>query len=160
GSLTEASGVAVVGTRRCTRYGASLATAFGRAIAAAGWTTVSGLARGIDAAAHRGCLDGGGHAAAVLGSGVDVCYPAENRGLYDRIIASGCAVVSQYAPGAAPDRWRCPARNRIITALSVAVVVVGAAERGGALIAARLGAEMGRPVFVVPGDVDRQASAG
>lgn len=160
GSLTEASGVAVVGTRRCTRYGASLATAFGRAIAAAGWTTVSGLARGIDAAAHRGCLDGGGHAVAVLGSGVDVCYPAENRGLYDRIIESGGAVISEYPPGTPPDRWRFPARNRIITALSVAVVVVEAAEKGGALITARLGAEMGRPVFVVPGDVDRQASAG
>jgi DNA processing protein len=160
GELEEPPGVAVVGTRRCTRYGLDLAIAFGVSIARAGWATVSGLARGIDAAAHRGCLEAGGHAVAVLGSGVDVCYPAENRPLYDRVLASGGSVVSEYPPGTPPDRWRFPARNRIIAALSAAVVVVEAAETGGALITARLAAEMGRPVFVVPGDVDRPASVG
>lgn len=160
GELEAAPGVAVVGTRRCTRYGSNLAEAFGTALARAGWTTVSGLARGIDAAAHRGCLTRNGHAVAVLGSGADVCYPAENRPIYDRILEAGGAIVSEYAPGTPPDRWRFPARNRIIAALSGAVVVVEAAEAGGALITARLAAEIGRPVFVVPGDVDRPASVG
>lgn len=160
GDLGSAPSVAVVGTRRCTRYGSNLAEAFGTAIAQAGWATVSGLARGIDAAAHRGCLAGKGHAVAVLGSGVDVCYPAENRPIYDRILEVGGAIVSEYGPGTPPDRWRFPARNRIIAALSGVVVVVEAAETGGALITARLAAEMGRPVFVVPGDVDRPASVG
>jgi len=160
GKVGEMPGVAVVGTRRCTRYGIDLAEAFGVAIARSGWTTVSGLARGIDAAAHRGCLRGGGHAVAVLGSGIDVCYPEENRPILDEILAEGGAVVSEYPPGTPPDRWRFPARNRIIAAMSSAVVVVEAAKTGGALITARLAAEIGRPVFVVPGDVDRPASEG
>lgn len=160
GKLADKPGVAVVGSRRATRYGIDLAEAFGARIGAAGWTTVSGLARGIDTAAHRGCLRITGHAVAVLGSGIDVCYPRENQGVYDEIITSGGAVLSEYPPGTPPDRWRFPARNRIIAALSAAVVVVEAAATGGALITARLGAEMGRPVFVVPGDVDRQMSEG
>ncbi len=160
GILGEMPGVAVVGTRRCTRYGIDLAEAFGLAIARSGWTTVSGLARGIDAAAHRGCLRDGGHAVAVLGSGIDVCYPKENRPILEGILAEGGAVVSEYPPGTPPDRWRFPARNRIIAAMSSAVVVVEAAKTGGALITARLAAEIGRPVFVVPGDVDRPASEG
>lgn len=160
GTLTEAPGVAVVGTRRCTRYGLDLAEAFGEAIGRAGWTAVSGLARGIDAGAHRGTLRVGGHAVAVLGSGIDVCYPRENQRIYDEILVTGGAIVSEYPPGTPPDRWRFPARNRIIAAMSAAVVVVEAARRGGALITARLAAEIGRPVFAVPGDVDRIASVG
>lgn len=160
GSLLESPGVAVVGTRRCTRYGVELAEAFGSAIACAGWTTVSGLARGIDTAAHRGCLRVSGHAVAVLGSGIDVCYPKENEPVYERIVETGGAILSEYPPGTPPDRWRFPARNRILAAISSAVVVVEAAATGGALITARLGAELGRPVFVVPGDVDRKMSEG
>lgn len=160
GSFRTQSGVAVVGTRKCTRYGIDLAESFGAAIARAGWTTVSGLARGIDAAAHRGCLRVSGHAVAVLGSGVDVCYPKENQGIYDTVLESGGAIVSEYPPGTPPDRWRFPARNRIIAAMSGAVVVVEAATKGGALITARLAAEIGRAVLVVPGDVDREASEG
>lgn len=160
GTLREMPGIAVVGTRKCTRYGIDLAEASGLAIARAGWTTVSGLARGIDAAAHRGCLRGDGHAVAILGSGIDVCYPKENQPILDEILAEGGAVVSEYPPGTPPDRWRFPARNRIIAAASSAVVVVEAAKTGGALITARLAAELGRPVFVVPGDVDRPASEG
>ncbi len=158
GELTESTAIAVVGTRRCTRYGADLARAFGSAIARAGWTVVSGLARGIDAAAHRGCLDASGHAVAVLGCGIDVRYPLENRGLYEEIELSGGALISEYPPGTPPDRWRFPARNRLIAAMSAAVVVVEAAEKGGALITARLAAEVGREVLAVPGDVDRPAS--
>ncbi len=160
GQLAGSPGVAVVGTRRCTRYGVDLAEGFGALIARAGWTTVSGLARGIDTAAHRGCLRVSGHAVAVLGSGIDYCYPKENEPMYAEIVATGGAIVSEYPPGTPPDRWRFPARNRIIAAMSAAVVVVEAAVTGGALITARLGAELGRPVFVVPGDVDRQMSEG
>ncbi len=160
GTLLEHPGVAVVGTRRCTRYGVDLAEAFGMAIARAGWTTVSGLARGIDTAAHRGCLRLSGHAVAVLGSGIDVCYPKENEPVYDQIVDLGGAILSEYPPGTPPDRWRFPARNRILAAISSAVVVVEAAATGGALITARLGAELGRPVFAVPGDVDRAMSEG
>ena len=160
GDFAASPGVAIVGTRRCTRYGIDLAESMGAAVASAGWTTVSGLARGIDAAAHRGCLGSAGHTVAVLGSGVDVCYPRENTMLYDEILKTGGAVISEYPPGTPPDRWRFPARNRIIAAISSAVVVVEAAKKGGALITARLAAEIGRPVFVVPGDVDRPASKG
>lgn len=160
GSFRTDPGVAVVGTRRCTRYGVGLADSFGAMLARVGWTVVSGLARGIDAAAHRGCLAASGHGVAVLGSGVDVCYPAENRPIYEALVGGGGAVVSEYAPGTPPDRWRFPARNRIIAAMSAAVVVVEAHAKGGALITARLAAEIGRPVFVVPGDVDRPASEG
>jgi DNA processing protein len=121
---------------------------------------VSGLARGIDAAAHRGTLQGPGEAVAVLGSGVDVVYPVENADLYQAILRSGGAIMSEYPPGTRPDRWRFPARNRIIAGIASAVVVVEAGEKGGALITARLAAELGRPVFVVPGDIDRPASIG
>lgn len=160
GSTGTGPSIAVVGTRRCTRYGVDLSESFGAVIARAGWTTVSGLARGIDTAAHRGCLRVSGHAVAVLGSGIDVCYPKENKPVYDQILESGGAILSEYPPGTPPDRWRFPARNRIIAAISAAIVVVEAAATGGALITARLGAEMGRPVFVVPGDVDRAMSEG
>lgn len=160
GLIDGRPGVAVVGSRRCTRYGLALSEAFGRVIALSGWTVVSGLARGIDTAAHRGCLRADGHAVAVLGSGIDVCYPRENHGVYDEIVATGGAILSEYPPGTPPDRWRFPARNRIIAAISAAVVVVEASRTGGALITARLAAELGRPVFVVPGDIDRPASEG
>lgn len=160
GELRTDPGVAVVGTRRCTRYGIDLAESFGAVIARSGWTAVSGLARGIDTAAHRGALRVSGHAVAVLGSGIDHCYPSENKPMYDEIVATGGAIISEYPPGTPPDRWRFPARNRIIAAMSAAVVVVEAAATGGALITARLGAELGRPVFVVPGDVDRKMSEG
>ncbi len=160
GDLGQSPGVAVVGTRRCTRYGVDLAHAFGSTLAKMGWTVVSGLARGIDAAAHRGTLDSSGHAVGVLGSGLDVWYPAENRGLYQRLLDSGGALVSEYPPGTPPDRWRFPARNRLIAAIGSATVVVEAGATGGALITARLSAEMGRPVLAVPGDVDRPASFG
>ena len=160
GDFTSAPGVAIVGTRRCTRYGVDLAESFGRAVALSGWTTVSGLARGIDAAGHRGSLRAGGHAVAVLGCGVDVCYPRENKPIYDSILDSGGAIVSEYPAGTPPARWRFPARNRLIAAMSAAVVVVEAARTGGALITARLAAEIGRLVLVVPGDVDREASEG
>ncbi len=160
GDLDTRPSVAVVGSRRCTRYGVDLAESFGGVLARAGWSTVSGLARGIDTAAHRGSLRLMGHAMAVLGSGIDVCYPRENEPIYSEILARGGAIVSEYPSGTPPDRWRFPARNRLIAALSSAIVVVESAATGGALITARLGAEIGRPVFAVPGDVDREMSEG
>lgn len=160
GIVPEPPAVAIVGTRRATRYGLNLARRMGQAVAAAGWPVTSGLARGVDGAAHRGCLDGGGTGVAVLGCGIDVWYPREHQRLGEGLIASGGGIVSEYPPGTRPDPWRFPARNRIISGLSAAVVVVEAADKGGALITARLAAEQGREVFAVPGDVDRKTSVG
>jgi len=160
GTLPEAPAVAVVGTRRCTSYGRRLASAFGGAVAAAGWPLVSGLARGIDGAAHRGTVEAGGVGVAVLGSGSDVVYPRDHRDLHDALIATGGAVVTEYPPGTRPHGWRFPPRNRIISGLAGAVVVVEAGIAGGAPITANRAGEQGRVLFAVPGDVDRPASVG
>lgn len=160
GDLPTAPGVGIVGTRRCTAYGLELADAYGRAAAEAGWLVVSGLARGIDGAAHRGMIAAGGRGIAVLGCGIDVTYPKEHHRLGDQILELGGAIVSEYPPGSRPDAWRFPPRNRIIAGLSAAVVVVEAGITGGALITAVKAAEYGIPVFAMPGDVDRKASEG
>lgn len=160
GALPCVLGVAIVGTRRCTRYGLGLARVYGQACAVAGWPVVSGLARGADAEAHRGVLDAGGTGVAVLGCGPDVVYPAEHRGLLASLLEAGGAVVTEYPPGTRPEPWRFPPRNRIIAGLSAAVVVVEAAETGGALITAAAALEQGRHVFAVPGDVGRETSRG
>ncbi|MEX2280434.1 MAG: DNA-processing protein DprA [Acidimicrobiia bacterium] len=159
GVLSLAPAVAVVGSRRCTRYGAALARTIARSVVSAGWTVVSGLARGIDTASHLGALDGRGRTVAVLGCGIDTWYPASNRQLGERILESG-AVVSEYGPGVEPAPWRFPARNRIIVGLAGAVVVAEAAERSGALITARIAMEHGIDVYAVPGDLDRETSRG
>lgn len=160
GKIPSLPGVGIVGTRRATRYGLGLAREMGAAVAGAGWTVVSGLARGIDGAAHRGCLDVSGAGVAVLGSGVDVWYPPEHRQLGEALVDGDGAVLSEYEPGSRPEPWHFPERNRIISGLSAVVVVVEAAEKGGALITARLAAEQGREVFAVPGDVSRRTSVG
>lgn len=160
GELGSSPGVAIVGTRRATRYGLEIARAMGRAVASAGWSVISGLARGVDGEAHRGTLDAGGTGVAVLGSGLDVWYPPEHRRLGERLIEGGGAVISEFPPGSRPDPWHFPARNRLISGLSAVVVVTEAADRGGALITARLAAEQGREVFAVPGDVARATSRG
>ncbi len=160
GRIPDGPCVAVVGTRSCTRYGVDIGESMGRQLASAGLVTVSGLARGIDAAAHRGTVTVRGHGVAILGSGLDHIYPRENIGLAQSLVEHGGAVVSEYPNGTPPDRWRFPARNRLIAAMSVAVVVVESRVTGGAQITAVLAAEMGRPVFAVPGDVDRESSAG
>ena len=160
GQFRSGPSVAVVGTRRCTSYGVRLAEAYGGAISRAGWSVVSGLARGIDTAAHRGCLASNGHAVAILGCGIEICYPYENKPIRDEIVASGGQIVSEYPGTTPPDRWRFPARNRLIASWADAVVVVEAGVTGGALITARIAAEIGRPVLAVPGDVDRAASVG
>jgi DNA processing protein len=160
GSLPAAPGVAIVGTRRCTRYGLGLSRVYGRACAAAGWPVVSGLARGADAEAHRGVADAAGVGVAVLGCGPDLVYPAEHRALLAELLAAGGSMVTEYPPGTHPEPWRFPPRNRIIAGLAAAVVVVEAAETGGALITAAAALEQGRHVFAVPGDVGRETSRG
>jgi DNA processing protein len=160
GEIPDVPGVAIVGSRHATAYGRRLARAFGRAIGMTGWLVISGLARGVDGEAHRGCLEGGGVGVAVLGSGIDVIYPAENRQLADDLLAGGGSIVSEAPPGVAPEGWRFPPRNRIISGLAEAIVVVEAAERSGALITAGKALEQGRAVLAVPGDVDRDTSRG
>lgn len=160
GHLPAEPGVAVVGSRRATQYGLEVAEQIGRLVAGAGWPVVSGLALGIDAAAHRGCLDAGGTAVAVLGSGIDRLYPRRNAALGERVLTSGGAVVSEFGPGIAPEPWRFPCRNRIISGLSAALIVVEAAERSGALITANLALSHGREVIAVPGDIRRETSRG
>lgn len=151
--------VSVVGTRRPTPYGYRCAAEIASALAQAGFWVISGMARGIDSIAHKAAMDSGGHTAAVLGCGPDIVYPRQNRALYDRITDAG-AVVSEYYLGTPPVRSRFPARNRIVSGISVATVVVQAGSRSGALITARFAAEQGRSVYVVPGDIHSPASLG
>jgi DNA processing protein len=151
--------VAVVGTRAATEYGEHVALELSVGLAERGWTVVSGLAYGIDAAAHRGALAAPGATVAVLACGADVAYPKGNRGLYERIVADG-AVVSEHPPGAAPQRARFLVRNRLIAALSAGTVVVEAAPRSGARSTARHAGELFRHVMVVPGPVTSSLSAG
>jgi DNA processing protein len=161
GSLEPADGlaVAIVGSRHPTPYGVEVAEALASELAARGVTIVSGLARGIDAAAHRGALQAGGRTLAVLGSGIDVVYPPENRELLEAIQRQGAAV-SQFPRGTVPLPYHFPLRNRTIAGLTLGVVVVEAGERSGALITASLAAELGREVFAVPGRVTSEVSRG
>jgi len=154
GSVTalHASIVAIVGARAATSYALSTAKRIAADLASAGLVIASGMARGVDSAAHLGALDSSGQTIAVLGSGVDVVYPAEHAALACSIAASG-AVVSELAPGTPPRRMFFPRRNRIISGLSRAVVVIEAGERSGSLITARLALEQGRSVLAVPGNV-------
>jgi len=151
--------IAIVGTRKCTAYGLSMASKLSSDLARRGFTVVSGLAQGIDTEAHREALEAGGRTIAVMASGADITFPSENRNLRRRIAQSG-AVVTEYAFGTPPQRQRFPARNRLISALSLGVVVVEAPVRSGALITARLAGEQGREVFAVPGDATRPESRG
>ena len=143
--------VAIVGSRAATTSGRQVAERFGRELAAAGASVVSGMARGIDSAAHRGALAAGGTTIAVLGCGLDVDYPKENRELADEIAGSGGAVLTELPPGTPPLPEHFPERNRIVAGLCEAIVVVEARERSGSLITARLGLEENREIFGVPG---------
>jgi DNA processing protein len=151
--------VALVGARRASPYGLEMAYRLGRGLGAAGVTVVSGLALGIDAAAHRGCLDAGGPAMGVLAGGPDVPYPRSNSGLYERLRGHGI-VVSEMPPGVRPFRWAFPARNRIMAGLSAATVVVEAADPSGSLITSDFAQQMGRTVAAVPGRATARLAAG
>ena len=159
GRLAEAdrTAVAVVGARRASPYGVAVAEWLGRELTRNGVTVVSGLARGIDAAAHRGALQGGGRTIAVLGCGVDIIYPPEHGRLVAQITGAG-AVLSEYPPGTPPLKHQFPRRNRLISGLALGVVVVEGREDSGALITADCALDQGREVFAVPGPVFAQTS--
>jgi len=151
--------IAVVGARRCSSYGVSCAERLAGQLAGVGFTVVSGLARGLDTAAHRGALRSKGRTIAVLGSGLNRLYPPENRELADEIASSG-AVISEFPMDAGPQRTNFPLRNRLISGLSLGVVVVEAARKSGSLITAAQALEQGRTVFAVPGRIDSFTSRG
>lgn len=155
----DALAVAIVGTRHGTQYGLRQAERLGGSLARAGLTIISGLARGIDAAAHRGALAAGGRTLAVLASGVLNIYPPEHARLADEVCAQG-AVVSESPPRAEPLAGQFPQRNRLISGLSLGVIVIEAGDRSGALITARHAMEQGREVFAMPGSVESRASRG
>jgi DNA processing protein len=160
GTLPDPDGVSIVGARRATAYGLEVARSLGRSLAGAGLTVVSGMALGIDSAAHEGALEAPrGRTVAVMAGGADRSYPARKAMLHRRIAGAG-AVVSEMPPGFPPWRWGFPARNRLIAALGSATVVVEAAERSGSLITADLAVEIGRPVAAVPGSVVSRQSEG
>lgn len=156
---TDSTAVAVVGTRRVTPYGREMAMQIGQGLAQAGVTVVSGLAKGVDGIAHQAALAAGGRTIAVLGSGVNRIYPYEHARLATQIAEQG-AILSEYSPDRKPDAPNFPARNRIISGLSLGVVVVEAPERSGALITVDFAADQGRDVFAVPGQAISSASVG
>jgi len=151
--------ISIVGSRNASRYGRDIAASYAAELASYGISVVSGLARGIDAAAHSGALRIEGHTVAVLGSGVNVIYPPNNKALYESICHSG-AVISEYPLNTEPYHYNFPKRNRIISGLSCGTVVVEAAERSGSLITARLALDEGREVYSVPGHADSFRSSG
>lgn len=158
-ALLARPAVAVVGSRNASRQGVQHAAQFSAALSNAGWTVVSGLAMGIDSAAHEGGLLGCGSTVAVVGTGIDLVYPARNRALADRVAQDGC-VVSEFALGTPPLAGNFPRRNRIISGLSRGVLVIEAALQSGSLITAAMAAEQGREVFAIPGAINAPLSKG
>ena len=157
--LEDELAIAMVGTRKATAYGADMARRFANDFGKSDVTVVSGLALGIDTIAHHGVLDAGGRTIAVLGSGIDVMYPARNRKLAETVVNHG-ALISEYPLGTRPDARNFPARNRIISGLSRGVVVVEAPRKSGALITASFAADQGREVYAVPGSARSPSSSG
>jgi DNA processing protein len=149
--------IGMVGTRRPTLYGTQMAERLGRELAARGLIVVSGMARGIDAISHQGVLAVNGRAVGVLGTGIDVCYPKENRKLYEKVLERG-AIISEFPLGTHPAPENFPVRNRIVAGMPLGVVVVEGAQYSGSLITARLAMEFGREVFAVPGNVTQPVS--
>jgi DNA processing protein len=156
----DAPCVAMVGSRRCSTYGQNVALMLARDLAGRGVTIVSGLARGIDATAHRGALEAGGRTVGVLGTGIDEVYPRDHKKLSEEILARGGALVSQFPLSTPPIPENFPYRNRIISGLSLGVLLVEAAENSGSLITARLALEQSREVFAVPGNITSRNSFG
>ena len=155
--LLNQPSISIVGTRRPTLYGTQMAERLGRELAARGVVVVSGMARGIDSIGHQGALAMNGRAVGVLGTGVNVCYPKENKKLYDKVLERG-AIVSEFPLGTHPAPENFPVRNRIVAGMPLGVVVVEGAQYSGSLITARLAMEFGREVFAVPGNVTQPVS--
>ena len=151
--------IAIVGSRKLTHYGAAVTENISYNLAFMGFTVVSGMARGVDSISHKRTLEAGGRTIAVLGSGLDVPYPPENKTLMERIAEAGC-VISEFLPGTPPDKENFPRRNRLISGLSLGVLVIEAAADSGALITARYALEQGREVFAIPGNVTSINSSG
>jgi DNA processing protein len=158
--ILEKPQLAMVGSRRASRPGMDTAAAFSRSLAGAGFVITSGLALGIDAAAHQAALDVGGRTVGVLGTGLENFYPQRNRRLADAMIASGSAVLSEFPLDTAPSAGNFPRRNRIISGLSLGVLVVEASVASGSLITARLAAEQGREVYAIPGSIHHPGARG
>lgn len=158
-ALPSQRNIAIIGSRRCTLYGRKIAHQLAYDLAQAGFTIVSGMARGIDTSAHEGALEAWGTTCAYLGTGVDRIYPPENADLYNRIQANG-AVISEFPLGRWADKRTFPMRNRLIAGTCEATIVVETANHGGSMITARLANEQGRQVFAVPGRVDQESSRG
>ena len=157
--LLKSPCVAIVGSRRCTQYGVTVAKSIGKRLAENGVTIVSGMARGIDTAAHKGALEAEGNTIAVFGCGLDLCYPSENRGLKREIEKNGL-IISEYSVGMEAKPFTFPERNRIISGISESVIIVEAANRSGSLITAELAADQSRNVYAVPGNITSAASFG
>lgn len=155
--ILNSPSLSIVGTRRPTVYGTQMAERMGRELASRGLTIVSGLARGIDAIAHQGATAVGGRAIGVLGTGIDVCYPKENKKLYEKVLERG-AIISEFPTGSHPAPENFPVRNRIIAGMPLGVVIVEGKQYSGSLITARLAMEFGREVFGVPGNVTQEVS--
>lgn len=161
-SILNQRNFAIVGSRKATQYGKKIAMQISKELAENGLNIVSGLAIGIDSYAHLGCLQvkDAGKTIAVLGSGLDVIYPKENRKLAEQIINSGGCIISEYPIGSKIEKNNFPQRNRIISGLSEGILVVEASQKSGALITAEFGAEQGKEVFAVPGDINKEQSEG
>jgi DNA processing protein len=159
-ALLKRPGIAVVGTRHPTPYGAGMAEMLSRDLAGRGVVILSGMARGVDTAAHKGALDAGGKTVAVWGTGIDVVYPKENKKLAERIVEQGGAIVSEYAMGTFPAPQNFPIRNRILSGMSLGVLVVEAGEYSGTRITARCAMEQNRDVYAVPGNVTNKNAWG
>lgn len=159
GALSK-PGIAVIGTRKPSPYGRARAQQFSGEIARAGLSVISGLAYGIDTLAHAATVEANGCTVAVLGSGIDRIYPAANKALAEKIVASGGAVISEFAPGTKPDRENFPVRNRVVSGLSAGVLVIESATTGGSLITAYAALDQGREVFAIPHDITNQAGSG
>jgi DNA processing protein len=156
-SVLNAPSLSIVGTRRPTVYGTQMAERLGRDLAKRGLVIISGLARGVDALSHAGALSAGGRAIGVLGTGIDVCYPKENKKLFERVLEKG-AIISELPTGSHPAPENFPVRNRIIAGMPLGVVIVEGKQYSGSLITARLAMEFGREVFGVPGNVTQEVS--
>jgi DNA processing protein len=156
-SILNGPSIAIVGTRRPTVYGTQMSDRMGRDLATRGLTIVSGMARGVDAIAHQGATAAGGRAIGVLGTGIDICYPKENKKMYEKVLEKG-AIVSEFPIGSHPAPENFPVRNRIIAGMPIGVVIVEGKQYSGSLITARLAMEFGREVFGVPGNVTQEVS--